>query len=232
MTVAALLLGAALLLLPGVRPQAGNGRAVRPTGRSPLVGPVLAGGLSAAAMIAGLGPRSGLPAALVVAPATVAVLVRLRRRPVRGRPDPSLPLVLDLVAAVLRAGRPLSDAVMQAAPAADPATAESLERVAALLGLGADPEQAWSVVARDGPLAGLAAVAVRSASSGIRLAGAFERLAGELRSERLAWAAARANRAGVLALAPLAACFLPSFVCLGVVPVVVGLARGALPAMP
>jgi hypothetical protein len=32
----------------------------------------------------------------------------------------------------------------------------------------------------------------------------------------------------VLAIAPLAACFLPAFVCLGVVPVVVGVAQSAL----
>ena len=34
------------------------------------------------------------------------------------------------------------------------------------------------------------------------------------------------ERAGVLAAAPLGLCFLPSFVCLGIVPIVVGIARG------
>jgi hypothetical protein len=33
-------------------------------------------------------------------------------------------------------------------------------------------------------------------------------------------------------MAPLAACFLPSFVCLGVVPVVVGMAQSALGVLP
>ncbi|MDQ3055153.1 MAG: type II secretion system protein F, partial [Actinomycetota bacterium] len=34
----------------------------------------------------------------------------------------------------------------------------------------------------------------------------------------------RAQRAGVALMAPLGLCFLPAFVCLGVVPVVVGIA--------
>jgi hypothetical protein len=33
-------------------------------------------------------------------------------------------------------------------------------------------------------------------------------------------------------MAPLAACFLPSFVCLGVVPVVVGVARNVFGVLP
>jgi len=97
-----------------------------------------------------------------------------------------------------------------------------------LLRLGADPAHAWAAVPRDGPLAQVAPVAVRSAASGVKLAAAFERLAVELREERAAAAAERANRAGVMAMAPLASCFLPSFVCLGIVPVVVGIARTAL----
>jgi pilus assembly protein TadC len=78
----------------------------------------------------------------------------------------------------------------------------------------------------------VAGVAVRSATSGIKLAAAFERLAAELRAERRAVAAVRAHRAGVAAMAPLAACFLPSFVCLGVVPVLVGMAKSALGVLP
>jgi pilus assembly protein TadC len=37
-------------------------------------------------------------------------------------------------------------------------------------------------------------------------------------------AAASAERAGVLISGPLGLCFLPAFICLGIVPVVVGLA--------
>ncbi len=151
----------------------------------------------------------------------------LRRRPERVA-DGALPLVLDLVAAALRAGRPLPEALMLAAPAGADRTSGPIQRVAGLLRLGAEPEQAWSSAADDAALRPVLPVAIRSSGSGIKLAGAFERLASELRAERAARAAERAQRAGIFAMAPLAACFLPSFVCLGVIPVVVGLASRAL----
>jgi pilus assembly protein TadC len=167
--------------------------------------------------------------------AAVALLVPGRRpvppAPRTGRrhgPDPAVPLVLDLAAAVLRGGRPLPDALELSAPAARADTAATLVRVARLLRLGADPAQAWAEVRADDGIRPVAPVAVRSSASGAKLAVAFERLAVELRAERAARAAARAERAGVFALAPLAACFLPSFVCLGVVPTVVGIAGTAL----
>lgn len=139
-----------------------------------------------------------------------------------------LPLVLDLTAAGLRSGQPLSAAVARAAGAAAAPLADLLARVAALDALGAAPEQAWSGLPPDGPLGELARVAVRSADSGTKLAAGFERLAGDLRAERAGQAAVRAHRAAVFTVAPLAACFLPSFVCLGVIPVVVGVAGQVL----
>ena len=47
--------------------------------------------------------------------------------------------------------------------------------------------------------------------------------------ERVRWQSMeRARRAGVQAVGPLAACFLPAFVLVGVVPVVVGVAQALL----
>ena len=140
----------------------------------------------------------------------------------------STALVLDLAAAALRSGKPLADALALAAPAGGPEEGRALEHVARLCELGADPAQAWSGMPQNGPLAEAGRVAVRSASSGVRLAAGFERLAADLRAQRVAEATARAHRSGVVTLAPLAACFLPSFVCLGIVPVLVGVARNAL----
>lgn len=144
----------------------------------------------------------------------------------------SMALVLDLTAAALRSGRPLSAALVLAAPAAEPQLAAVLDRVARLAGLGAEATQAWAELPAAGPLGEVRRIAVRSASSGLRLAANFERLAGELRTDRAAEAAARAQRAGVYAMGPLAACFLPAFVCLGIVPVVVGVARNAVGVLP
>jgi Flp pilus assembly protein TadB len=184
------------------------------------------------AILAVLGLRAGGVVAAAVCPPLAVGLTWLQRRPVPTEPDAALALVLDLVATALRSGRPLPDALALAAPAARPDVNRTLQRVAGLLRLGADPQQAWSASARAGPLAAVAVVAVRSATSGIKLAAAFERLATDLRAERSAAAAARAHRAGIVAMAPLAACFLPSFVCLGVIPVVVGIASKALGAVP
>jgi Flp pilus assembly protein TadB len=172
---------------------------------------------------------SGLAWLLVAA--AVLLAPRLRSRvPTRARrgaasPDAGLPLALDLTAAGLRSGRSLSVALALAARGVSSPVAEVLTRAAALDRLGAPPGEVWSGLPRDGPLGELARVATRSAASGLKLAAGLERLAAELRADRAAAAAVRAHRAAVWAVAPLAACFLPSFVCLGVIPVVVGVAR-------
>lgn len=174
-----------------------------------------------------LGPPRGVLAGCVLGPASGYLVTRLAARTVRGSPDRALALALDLVAVALRGGQPLSCALVVAAPAADPARAAELAQVAGLLRLGADPVEAWRTVADDDVLAPVAQAARRSAASGIRLARGMEQVAADVRAQSRAAAEARAHRAGVLAMAPLGLCFLPAFVCLGVVPVVVGIARGA-----
>jgi len=139
--------------------------------------------------------------------------------------DSGLALALDLTAAGLRSGRPLSAALGHAARAVAAPMADVLARAAALDRLGAPADEVWSGLPGDGPLGELARVATRSAASGLKLAAGLERLAADLRAERAAAAAVSAHRAAVWAVAPLAACFLPSFLCLGVIPVVVGVAR-------
>ncbi|MDP9399182.1 MAG: type II secretion protein F, partial [Actinomycetota bacterium] len=56
-------------------------------------------------------------------------------------------------------------------------------------------------------------------------------LATEQRAARRWTAEAAARRVAVCAVAPLGACFLPAFLLLGVVPVVVGAAELVLPAL-
>jgi hypothetical protein len=68
----------------------------------------------------------------------------------------------------------------------------------------------------------------RATTTGAPLAAGVRELAAEMR-ERARWAALeQARRAGVRAVGPLAACFLPAFVLLGVVPVVAGVAASLL----
>lgn len=240
MTAAWLLSALALVLLPGAVVRGRSPEPVVPRDPKPETGaashsrwPLGAAVLAlAGALVAVFGQVVGGVIAVVVAPVAGAGLRAWLRRPVPIVADRSLALALDLTAAALRAGRPTADALTAAAPAAGGVAADALLRVAGLLRLGADPAQAWSVLARAGSLAPVATAAIRSAESGARLASAFERLAVEIRADAAATAAGRAHRGGVVAMGPLAACFLPSFVCLGVVPVVVGMARAALRTLP
>jgi Flp pilus assembly protein TadB len=217
MTLTWLLLGAALLLAGGDRRGSLDRAPISPRALQLLTGGALAG-LS----VAVLGVGRGVLVAVVVAPLAAVAVARLQARPARVRADPSLALALDLVAVILRSGRPIADALTLAAASAG-TSGPQLVRVGGLLRLGADPARAWRAAAHDPVLAPVAAAAVRSAHSGIRLAATFEDLAADLRAQLVVAARARAERAGVLAAAPLGLCFLPAFVLLGVVPSAVGL---------
>lgn len=175
------------------------------------------------------GPERGLIVAAALGPPSALLLKRLdvasKRRPDRRRRG--VPLSVDLLACVLRAGLPVDAAIAVVAPTADPRTSAELRQVAGLLRLGADPAAAWHGLIDDPVLGGVARTARRSAESGIRLADGLERLARELRTQARAAAEARAQRVAIWAMVPLGLCFLPAFVCLGVVPVVIGLLGGS-----
>jgi pilus assembly protein TadC len=155
-------------------------------------------------------------------------------RPRRG-PDPlAVASSLDVLAVCLEAGMAVSTAAAATAPSAPPRLAGVLRRAADLLALGADPAVAWSVAPDpttepvDAQIDVLLRLARRSASSGAALARGVAELADQCRHEAAHAATAAAERAGVLIAGPLGLCFLPAFVCLGIVPVVAGLAGDVL----
>jgi pilus assembly protein TadC len=82
----------------------------------------------------------------------------------------------------------------------------------------------------DADLAPVARAVARSAESGSRLAAAFDRLAADRRAALASGGLSRARSAGVIAMAPLGLCFLPAFVCLGIVPIVLSLFGTVLPS--
>ncbi|MGE2732704.1 type II secretion system F family protein [Mycolicibacterium vaccae] len=137
---------------------------------------------------------------------------------------------LDLFAACLRSGMPVSAAASGVAATAPAAMAALLRRAADLLALGADPTLAWDDPTGAAPahLDAFLRMARRSAASGAALAAGVEELAGQLRAAAADTAAAKAERASVLIAGPLGLCYLPAFLCLGIVPVVVGLAGDVL----
>jgi pilus assembly protein TadC len=136
-----------------------------------------------------------------------------------------LPLALDLLAACLSGGAAPVDAVAAVAAAFPGACGARLHRVASALALGSAPAAAWSALGTGRDAAGAAARALaRAAEGGAPVAAAVQGVAADARRTQQAEAHRRAARAGVLAVLPLGACFLPAFVLLGVVPAVVGLA--------
>ena len=60
------------------------------------------------------------------------------------------------------------------------------------------------------------------------MASAMTELAATQRTRAEDASAAAAERAGVLISGPLGLCFLPAFICLGIIPVVIGLAGNVL----
>lgn len=180
-------------------------------------------------MGAALAQSRGLVAGIALSPMLYLSVRRFAARPGTGTAAErdQLPLVLDLIAAALRAGAPVAVAVGGAAVHGSPAVRAELGRTSALLLLGATPEEAWRSLTPDSVLRPVAALATRSADSGIRLATGLDRRAMELRAQLRTDAIARAERVGVLALLPLGLCFLPAFICLGVVPTIVGVAGDA-----
>lgn len=174
-----------------------------------------------------------LAAALLMAAGPSAVRRRagtppLRRRRWRGKDSAADPFAvgsaLDVLAVCLSAGMTVPAAAAATATFAPRGMSAMLRRAADLLALGAEPDTAWQAADADDGCAALARLARRSASSGSALAGGAAELAEQSRQNVVHRATAAAERAGVLIAGPLGLCFLPAFICLGVVPVVAGLA--------
>lgn len=137
---------------------------------------------------------------------------------------------LDMLSVCLRSGMPVATAALVVASSAPLQLARILNRAGEMLALGAPASAAWTDTGTpDDPgyeqRQALTRLARRSADSGAMMADGIASLAVQCRRDALDSAVATAERAGVLIGAPLGLCFLPSFVCLGIVPVVMGLAR-------
>jgi pilus assembly protein TadC len=154
-------------------------------------------------------------------------------------PEHAIALIADAVSATLSAAAPSLGAANDAARPGGSAARSSLaramvplDRVGRLLMLGADPATAWSELDGVPGYREAAAAGRRCAASGSRLATSLHQAAAELRVSHRQAALARAERLGVWSLLPLGLCFLPAFVCIGIAPVVIGVAGQALVGTP
>jgi pilus assembly protein TadC len=161
---------------------------------------------------------------------TAAAVYRLLGREPREDGDEGaddLPGACDLLAVCLAAGAPVVTALAAVGTAIPDPLGAGLRTAARLYRLGAVPGRAWAGV--PAPLVPVGRLLARSAESGATVAGALAHLAADGRATARAAAAARVRRAGVWLLAPLGLCFLPAFLCLGVVPLVLGIAGEVFP---
>lgn len=144
---------------------------------------------------------------------------------------------LEILAVCLRSGMSVSAATAAAAATAPLRLRTVLRRAADLTDLGADADSAWSAQVgahgdEDATCVALMRLARRSASSGSALAQGVSDLAEQIRHDAAAAANAAAGRASVLIAGPLGLCFLPAFVCVGIVPIVIGLASDVFSSGP
>lgn len=186
--------------------------------RSPMrIAAAAAALMTATATVGGVaGITGGLAAAVVIA------ALPARTRPERVQPD-DVPVVIDLVAGCLDAGTALADALDAAAVAGGDVIRTRCHEVAASLRAGVLPAEAWQSWLADPWLASAARTAVRTAQTGAAAAEDFRRTAYRLRARRQSAAQHRVRQASVWLVVPLGLCFLPAFVLLAVVPLVVGL---------
>jgi pilus assembly protein TadC len=226
MSAAALVLCAAAAALAGRPRRSAGKRRPRP---APTRLAAAALGIAIALVVGGaFGVATGV-GAFVAAERLLRKLEPARVRQRREGRAAELPLTLDLLSVCLQAGMPLVAALETVAAALPGPFSADLGTVAQLQRLGARPATAWAELSTDEDLAPVARAVSRSAESGGRLAAAFDRIAADRRSALAAAGLARARSAGVIAMAPLGLCFLPAFVCLGIVPIVLSLATEVLP---
>ncbi|MGW2046653.1 type II secretion system F family protein [Streptomyces sp. NPDC001858] len=139
-----------------------------------------------------------------------------------------LPLAADLLAACIAAGAGPVIAAQAVGEALAGPVGEALARGAAEVRLGGEPATAWRRLASMPGAAALARLLERADVSGLPAAGPVARLAADTRAEWTRAATARARRAAVMVTAPVGLCFLPAFIAVGVLPIVIGLAGGVM----
>ena len=183
----------------------------------------LCSGLAGACFVSG---RWAVPAGLVTGVSVWVFIGRTepagerRRREALAR---DLPGVVHLLASALTAGGDVGDAVRLVCDAYPGPASDALSTVPPRLALGVDPASAWQPVLDDPRLAPLGRAMVRARRSGASVTHEVSRLADELAERSRFQAEERARAVGVKAAVPLGLCLIPSFVLIGVVPLVVSL---------
>jgi hypothetical protein len=139
-----------------------------------------------------------------------------------------LPLAADLLAACIAAGADPVTAAQVVGESLEGPVGRRLVWGAAEIRLGGEPAEAWRRLAAIPGARPFARLLERAGDSGAPAAAPVARLAAEARAEWGRKATETARRAAVLVTAPVGLCFLPAFITVGVVPLLIGLAGGLL----
>lgn len=180
------------------------------------------------------GGSAAIPTGLLAAGGAFALSTRrLSEREVRARHRlvAAAPPAADLFAAALASGLLPADAAIVVATAfGDPdpqrAIAQIADRFAAAgraLRGGTDPELAWRALSVDAATAAVGAAALRAGRTGAPAAATVAKAARDSWSAAEQAAQAQIHSVAVRATAPLALCFLPAFILVGVAPTAIGL---------
>lgn len=173
-----------------------------------------------------VGSAAGLVLGAVAVPLARRWLSRLEPAAARRRREElerGVPLIVDLLAACLRAGQAPGGALAAVAASSGPGPLrDELSLVVARLRLGGDPLVVWRALGAHPQLGAVGRSVARALDGGACVAGAMGDLAMDLRRARRAEVQARARAVGARAAAPLGLCLLPAFVLVGIVPVVAG----------
>lgn len=142
----------------------------------------------------------------------------------REREDVSrhLPLAVDLLAACAQVGLSVEASLRPVSQAVGGALSRRLALMTARLELGAAPAEEWARLVDDPELGALGRTMLRAHESGAPVVDGLTRLAADRRRERRTQAQLKARNVGVKSAGPLAACFLPAFMLVGVVPTIAG----------
>lgn len=195
--------------------------------------PVTAAAAAGAGVVVALLIGSGIGVALGVVAVPVAWRWLSRLEPAAARRhreqlESGVPLLVDLLAACLRAGHAPGTALAAVTASLEPGPLRTeTASVVARLRLGGDPLGTWRALGGHPQLGALGRTVARALDGGASVADAMGDLAHELRRTRRAEVQARARSVGARAAAPLGLCLLPAFVLVGIVPVVAG-SLGAL----
>jgi Flp pilus assembly protein TadB len=138
------------------------------------------------------------------------------------------PVLADLMSAAISAGASVHDALTVVSATVDEPLKSRLEAVRASVALGAPQTLAWAPLLDDEALAPIASAVIRSAQTGATISIVLDAAAVDMRHAHRAQVEVAARSAGVRAVAPLALCFLPAFLLVGVVPVIAGFATALL----